>query len=105
MRLVIQVLRFGVFFDNEEIDLTYEGIATHIVRKIKQKLTSLEEIDLTYEGIATCFGLLLKIVKKIEEIDLTYEGIATYQIFHLDCNGHEEIDLTYEGIATNNHFC
>ena len=35
----------------EEIDLTYEGIATVIIFSFKMDYR--EEIDLTYEGIAT----------------------------------------------------
>ena len=36
---------------SEEIDLTYEGIATYQVHRLTYLFV--EEIDLTYEGIAT----------------------------------------------------
>ena len=37
----------------------------------------MEEIDLTYEGIATYKKLFIRVDILVEEIDLTYEGIAT----------------------------
>ena len=37
----------------------------------------IEEIDLTYEGIATSCVISFLVFSKLEEIDLTYEGIAT----------------------------
>ena len=109
----------------EEIDLTYEGIATHQNIEMMQK-TAFEEIDLTYEGIATQRKDFLERETFWEEIDLTYEGIATWSTsYSITCNimrrnwpdlrrdcdliglpviglplNLEEIDLTYEGIAT-----
>ena len=68
--------------------------------------SSSEEIDLTYEGIATAiFDLYIANHMIFEEIDLTYEGIATMRLslFHAQTTNSEEIDLTYEGIATACH--
>ena len=60
----------------EEIDLTYEGIATNMPMNTYPYFTTSEEIDLTYEGIATPIVWAFEAPMR-EEIDLTYEGIAT----------------------------
>ena len=61
----------------EEIDLTYEGIATGTPAVSRIPTLFLEEIDLTYEGIATSLLVVRCTSVLYEEIDLTYEGIAT----------------------------
>ena len=53
-----------------------------------------EEIDLTYEGIATKVNTFLRGIISFEEIDLTYEGIATTV-----SGGREEEKRREEGIS------
>ena len=113
---------------SEEIDLTYEGIATNHQQKHTSRHPSVEEIDLTYEGIATIFNFppitnsVLR--KKLTWLTKGLRLIGPERRRH-DCFGKkltwltkglrhlmaafirqiffEEIDLTYEGIATELH--